>query len=73
MAGYDPTRRSARRHKRVTREGSERFDVDDADLGLSNLETQAHGESRVAKARDDDARILRELPPHWGIFSERGA
>ncbi|WEV72178.1 hypothetical protein [Bifidobacterium sp. ESL0790] len=73
MAGYDPTRRSARRHKRVTREGSERFDVDDADLGLSEFASEGQGASKDAKDRDDDARILRELPPHWGIFSERGA
>ncbi|MDF7663415.1 hypothetical protein PT282_01795 [Bifidobacterium sp. ESL0763] len=73
MGGYDPTRRSARRHHRVTREGSERFDVDEADLGLTGVEESGVEGSKDARSRDDDARILRELPPHWGIFSERGA
>lgn len=62
---YDSRRRSPRGYKRVVRTGTERFDIDgvDAEALDSNV--------RSDKQHEDDSRILRELPPHWGIFSER--
>ncbi|WEV70132.1 hypothetical protein OZX73_07215 [Bifidobacterium sp. ESL0775] len=65
MMAYDPHRRSPRVHKRVVRKGNERFDVDGVEPDPSDRRPQG------SKQRDDDNRILRELPPHWGIFSER--
>ena len=56
VSGYCATRRTARKHKRVIRQGTELFDV------LTERQRNA----------DDDKRILGELPPHWGVFSERG-
>ncbi|WEV52671.1 hypothetical protein [Bifidobacterium sp. ESL0704] len=64
-AAYDPNRRSSRVHRRVVRKGSERFDVDGVEPDPSDRRP------RGSKQQDDDSRILRELPPHWGIFSER--
>ncbi|KAB7790918.1 hypothetical protein F7D09_0653 [Bifidobacterium leontopitheci] len=63
---YNPARRTPRRHKRVVFHGTERFDADGVKL--------EPGDMRTAQQRDadDDRRILGELPPHWGIFSERG-
>ena len=56
-----------RRHRRVVRPGTERFDVDG---------TEEDPQDRVcAQGRldGDDRRILGELPPHWGLFpNERG-
>ena len=52
VSGYSATRRTARKHKRVVRQGT---DV------LTERQRNA----------DDDKRILGELPPHWGVFSER--
>ena len=48
VSGYSATRRTARKHKRVVRQGTE-----------------------LQRNADDDKRILGELPPHWGVFSER--
>ncbi|WEV64404.1 hypothetical protein [Bifidobacterium sp. ESL0732] len=62
---YDPNRRSSRTHKRVVRKGNERFDVDGVELDPEDRRPKG------SKQHDDDSRILRELPPHWGIFSER--
>ncbi|MCO6558844.1 MAG: hypothetical protein J6575_05415 [Bifidobacterium sp.] len=62
---YDPNRRSSRAHKRVVRQGNERFDVDGVELDPEDRRPKG------SKLHDDDSRILRELPPHWGIFSER--
>lgn len=63
--GYCPTRRNPRKHKRVVFHGTELFDADGVKL--------EPGDTRTAQQReaDDDRRILGELPPHWGIFSER--
>ena len=55
VSGYSATRRTARKHKRVVRQGTELFDA------LTERQRNA----------DDDKRILGELPPHWGVFSER--
>ncbi|SCC79854.1 hypothetical protein GA0061077_0858 [Bifidobacterium commune] len=62
---YDSQRRSPRGHKRVVRAGAERFDIDGVEVDASDSDV------RSSKQSEDDSRILRELPPHWGIFSER--
>lgn len=61
-----PLRRVPRGHRRVVREGTERFDADGVKLDPEDAV------SAKAQLADDDRRILGELPPHWGIFSERG-
>lgn len=66
MGDYDPNRRSPRRSVRVVREGSELFDADGVKLEPSDELTKEQ------RNKDDDNRILGELPPHWGVFSERG-
>ncbi|MEK0216521.1 hypothetical protein WM015_06145 [Bifidobacterium mongoliense] len=65
MSGYDPRRRHPRGHRRVDRGGSEHFEADGADAQECDQRPQAN------RDRDDDQRILSELPPHWGVFSER--
>ena len=66
MSGYNANRRCSRGHFRVVRKGSELFDAD----GVK----QEPGDARTIeqRAKDDDNRILGELPPHWAVFSERG-
>jgi hypothetical protein len=59
------TRRTARKHKRVVRQGTELFDADGVKLEPSDVLTERQ------RNADDDKRILGELPPHWGVFSER--
>ena len=51
-----------RRHRRVVRKGTERFDADSA--FMDSLDRQNEGDRRS----EDDRRILDELPPHWGLF-----
>ena len=51
-----------RRHRRVVRKGTERFDADRA--FMDSLDRQSAGDRRS----EDDRRILDELPPHWGLF-----
>ena len=58
MSEYNANRRCSRGHPRVVRKGSELFDAD--------------GVKQEQRAKDDDNRILGELPPHWAVFSERG-
>lgn len=65
MSGYSSTRRTPRRHKRVVREGTELFDADGVKQEPSDMMTERQREA------DDDNRILTQLPPHWGVFSER--
>lgn len=65
MSTYNPNKRSARVHKRIVRQGTERFDADDVKLEL------ADEKPRDEQLRDDDARILGELPPHWAVFESR--
>ncbi|WP_146252018.1 hypothetical protein [Xylanimonas oleitrophica] len=43
-----------RRHRRVVRQGTER----EAVLGVPSDERGGHGEN--------DDRLLRDVPPHWG-------
>ncbi len=62
---YSATRRTARKHKRVVRQGTELFDADGVKLEPSDVLTKRQREA------DDDKRILNELPPHWAVFSER--
>lgn len=64
--GYSATRRTARKHKRVVRRGTELFDADGVKLEPSDVLTDRQREA------DGDKRILGELPPHWAVFSERG-
>ena len=45
--------------------GSELFDADGVKLEPSDVLTERQ------RNADDDKRILGELPPHWGVFSER--
>jgi len=66
VSGYCVTRRTARKHKRVIRQGTELFDADGVKLEPSDVLTERQ------RNADDDKRILGELPPHWGVFSERG-
>ncbi|MEE0654200.1 BAG family molecular chaperone regulator 5 [uncultured Bifidobacterium sp.] len=47
-------------------QGTERFDADGVKLEPGDMRT------REERAADDDLRILGELPPHWGVFEERG-
>lgn len=63
---YSATRQTARKHKRVVRQGTELFDADGVKLEPSDVLTKRQREA------DDDKRILNELPPHWAVFSERG-
>lgn len=65
VSGYSATRRTARKHKRVVRQGTELFDADVVKLEPSDVLTERQ------RNADDDKRILGELPPHWGVFSER--
>ncbi|MBQ5557688.1 MAG: hypothetical protein IIT36_03770 [Aeriscardovia sp.] len=53
-------KRKRRSHRRVVRHGTELFDVEGDDVAV--------WEQNQNKAADDDARILRELPPHWSVF-----
>lgn len=58
--------RSSKKHRRVIRQGNERFEgdgLDDQELGKHSIEPPE------GKLTDDDNRILSELPPHWGLFS----
>lgn len=52
-------------HHRVVRQGTEWFEADGTVVDPEDRETSA------ARSRDDDERILTELPPHWGVYSER--
>lgn len=61
---YSATRRTARKHKRVVRQGTEKFDADGVKLEAGDMQTQDQREA------DDDKRILGELPPHWAVFNE---
>ena len=53
-------KRRRRAHRRVIRRGTELFDVEGDDTAI--------WEQNRNEAADDNARILRELPPHWGVF-----
>ena len=64
VSGYSATR-TALKHKRVVRQGTELFDADGVKLEPSDVLTERQ------RNADDDKRILGELPPHWGVFSER--
>ena len=66
VSGYCATRRTARKHKRVIRQGTELFDADGVKLEPSDVLTERQ------RNADDDKRILGELPPHWGVISESG-
>ncbi|NEG55010.1 hypothetical protein [Bifidobacterium platyrrhinorum] len=65
MSEYSPTRRTPRKHKRVVREGTERFDADGVKLEPADMMTERQREA------DDDKRILGELPPHWAVFNDK--
>ncbi|OZG67678.1 DNA and RNA helicase-like protein [Bifidobacterium aquikefiri] len=60
---YEPMRRSRREHHRVVLKGTEHFDADGVKLEAGDMQT------KKARDADDDARILGELPPHWGVFT----
>lgn len=51
-----------RRHHRVVRRGTERFEVDGTFMDPQDRQTD------VDRQGEDDQRILGELPPHWGLF-----
>lgn len=53
-----------RQHRRVVRKGTENFDPDGVKLDPEDAQTEQ------ARLRDDDQRILSELPPH-GRFRRR--
>ncbi|KAA8816310.1 hypothetical protein EMB92_05150 [Bifidobacterium callitrichos] len=63
MAEYSAQRRTPRKHRRVVREGTERFDADGVKLESSDMMTEGQRDA------DDDKRILGELPPHWAVFN----
>lgn len=108
VSDYDPQRRTRREHKRVIRQGSERFEADrflldgqsdpeaaireqDADAGIDADDDEAGAivkddgvddagvddalvnpeHAQTTRERDDERRILGELPPHWAQFNER--
>lgn len=62
--GYSASRRTPRRHRRVVRHGTERFDADGVKLEPGDMRTEQQRDA------DDDLRILGELPPHWAVFNE---
>ena len=63
----NPAASRRRRHRRVVRPGTERFDVDGSE---EDPQDQVCTQDRLD---GDDRRILGELPPHWGLFpNERG-
>lgn len=62
--GYSASRRTPRRHRRVVRHGTERFDADGVKLEPGDMRTEQQRDA------DDDQRILGELPPHWAVFNE---
>ena len=63
----EPAASPRRRHRRVVRPGTERFDVDGIE---EDPQDQVCTQDRLD---GDDRRILGELPPHWGLFpNERG-
>lgn len=59
---YDPHRRVPRGHHRVTRKGTERFEVGLEDVGGGSATV------RRLEQEDEDRRIVREIPPHWSTF-----
>lgn len=65
MSEYSSKRRTPRQHKRVVRQGTERFDADGVKLEPSDVLTEQQRQA------DDDKRILGELPPHWAVFNEK--
>lgn len=65
MSEYSSKRRTPRQHKRVVRQGTERFDADGVKLEPSDVLTEQQ------RRADDDKRILGELPPHWAVFNEK--
>ena len=63
----NPAASRRRRHRRVVRPGTERFDVDGIE---EDPQDQVCTQDRLD---GDDRRILGELPPHWGLVpNERG-
>ena len=67
VSGYSATRRTARKHKRVVRQGTELFDADGVKLEPSDVLTERQ------RNADDDKRILGELPPALGRVLRAGA
>lgn len=60
-----------RKHRRVVFKGKERFDAE----GFFDVEPSDDPDAlreRANKSRDDDRRILTELPPHWAKFDAEG-
>ena len=49
-----PDQPARRKHRRVVREGTEREQV----AGVTEDERGGHG--------DNDERLMRDVPPHWG-------
>lgn len=64
-AGQPAAQHRRGHHRRVVRRGTEWFEADGAVIDPQDRQT------KVAREKDDDARILTELPPHWGVYSER--
>ncbi|OZG65918.1 hypothetical protein [Bifidobacterium eulemuris] len=62
---YSAERRTARKHRRVVRQGTELFDADGVKLEPGDMVTDRQ------RAADDDQRILGELPPHWAVFNDK--
>ena len=66
VSGYSATRRTARKHKRVVRQGTELFDADGVKLEPSDVLTKRQREA------DDDKRILTSFR-HIGRSSPNAA
>ena len=68
------TPKARRKHKRVVRLGTERFNAEDMLSDFVNVDHSDPGDpvNSVDKLADDDQRILNELPPHWGKFDAEG-
>lgn len=69
---YDSTRRTPRGgHGRVVRVGTETGDGDDRSWSRRGIDDDGCAITKESVNRDDDERILRELPPHWAVFNRR--
>lgn len=64
--------RKRRRHRRVVRPGTERFEGDGLPDGTALADDPETLRERMSKSVDDDRRILSELPPHWAKFDAEG-
>ncbi|HJF17651.1 MAG TPA: hypothetical protein K8U78_00495 [Aeriscardovia aeriphila] len=63
MTLSEKPQRKPRQHKRVVYKGKEKFTV-----SLSEFETGPTTQQKI-EAKKEEERLLRELPPHFSLFS----